>query len=75
MLYKQPMRQTEGLLNSIIRLMGLNISSPDHTTISRRLASIELDTPSLKRGEPITVLIDSTGLQIFTSGELERSKA
>jgi hypothetical protein len=36
------------LLNSIIRLMGLNISSPDHTTISRRLASIKLDTSHLK---------------------------
>jgi len=74
MLYKQPLRQTEGFLNSIIRLMGLNISSPDHTTISRRLASIELDRPSLKRDEPITVLIDSTGLQIFTSGEWSEVK-
>ena len=40
--YHLPLRQTEGFLNSIIRLMGLNISSPDHTTASRRLASIKL---------------------------------
>ena len=31
-----PWRQTEGLLNAMLTLMGLEPRSPDHTTLSRR---------------------------------------
>ena len=31
-----PWRQTEGLLNAMLTLMGLELRSPDHTTLSRR---------------------------------------
>lgn len=34
--FKLPLRQTEGLLASVLTLMGLMISAPDHTTVSRR---------------------------------------
>jgi hypothetical protein len=30
------LRQTEGLLGSVLQLMGLNLPVPDHTTLSRR---------------------------------------
>src|ERR1700681_3716806 len=34
--FKLALRQTEGLMASVITLMDLTISAPDHTTISRR---------------------------------------
>src|SRR5690349_15860016 len=38
LVFHQPLRQTEGLLGSLLELMGLDLPVPDHTTISRRAA-------------------------------------
>ena len=32
LLFHLPLRQTEGFVASIIRLMGLDLETPDHTT-------------------------------------------
>src|SRR3954463_10945613 len=37
--FKLAFRQTEGLMGSIIDLMKLPLSAPDHTTLSRRSAT------------------------------------
>ena len=34
--FRLALRQTEGLIGSIIRLLGLDLAVPDHTTLSRR---------------------------------------
>ena len=36
MLFHLPLRQTEGFVASLLRLMGLDLNAPDHTTLSRR---------------------------------------
>jgi hypothetical protein len=38
-----PWRQTEGTLDSILRLLDFNLPVPDHTTFSRR--SVDLPSP------------------------------
>src|SRR5690349_5851126 len=38
--FRLALRQTEGLIGSIIRLLGLALSVPDHTTLSRRAGSV-----------------------------------
>ncbi|WP_298373336.1 transposase [Azospirillum sp.] len=38
LVFHQSLRQTEGLLNSLLDLMGVDLPVPDHTTISRRAA-------------------------------------
>src|ERR671910_1383069 len=38
-------RQTEGLIGSLIGLLGLNLRVPDHTTLSRRAATLEVPRP------------------------------
>ena len=38
-------RQTEGLIGSVIRLLGLDLPVPDHTTLSRRAATLEVPRP------------------------------
>ena len=36
LLFHLPLRQAEGFLTSLFHLMGLDLRSPDHTTLSRR---------------------------------------
>jgi hypothetical protein len=38
-------RQAEGLIGSIISLLGLTLRVPDHTTLSRRSATLALPRP------------------------------
>jgi hypothetical protein len=35
-------RQTEGLIGSLMDLLGLDLAVPDHTTLSRRAATLEV---------------------------------
>ncbi len=61
--FKLPLRQTEGLMASILTLMNLTISAPDHTTVSRRAVTLPVMQPASVPHGPLHVLIDSTGLQ------------
>src|ERR671911_1328098 len=38
--FHQPLRQTEGLVSSLLGLMGLGLPVPDHTTFSRRARTL-----------------------------------
>ena len=41
LLFKLPLRQTEGFLKSIFRLMNVGLNVPDHTTLSRRNGTLK----------------------------------
>lgn len=65
--YHQPLRATEGLVRSLMRLLGLRLPVPDYSTLSRRARSLEL---SLARSRSIKhLVIDSTGLKLYGEGE------
>jgi hypothetical protein len=62
------LRQTEGLIASILRLPGLDLAVPDHTTLSRRAETLEV--PRRHGGQtPVHLLVDSTGLKLCGPGE------
>jgi hypothetical protein len=70
--FRLALRQTEGLIGSIIKLLGLTLAVPDHSTLSRRAKT--LDVPRLRSSggaepEPVHLLIDSTGLKLCGAGE------
>jgi hypothetical protein len=68
--FRLALRQTEGLIGSIIRLLGLALSVPDHTTLSRRAETLEVPRPrSDSDAEPVHLLVDSTGLKLCGPGE------
>jgi hypothetical protein len=74
--FRLALRQTEGLIGSIIGLLGLDLAVPDHTTLSRRAATLEIPRPQLSSSsdagngaEPVHLLVDSTGLKLCGSGE------
>ena len=69
-------RQAEGLLSSLVHLLGLALRVPDHTTLSRRAATLEVPRPqrpgagaSDVEPEPMHLLVDSTGLKLCGAGE------
>ncbi len=63
-------RQAEGLLGSVIGLLGLSLRVPDHTTLSRRAATLQMPRPSAGAdSEPMHLLVDSTGLKLCGAGE------
>src|SRR5918997_1155505 len=66
--FRLALRQTEGLIGSILRLLGLDLSVPDHTTLSRRAESLEVPHPR-PGGGPMHLLVDSTGLKLCGAGE------
>jgi hypothetical protein len=42
MVFKQPLRQTQGLVGSLARLMGLDVPVPDFSTLSQRGAGLSM---------------------------------
>jgi hypothetical protein len=68
LVYKQALRQTEGLMRSIIRLMKLNLAIPDHTTLSKRSKKVLLRKKLSPKGL-VVIIVDSTELKVI--GEKE----
>ena len=66
-------RQAEGLLGSVVGLLGLTLPVPDHTTLSRRAATLERprmgSTGAGADSAPMHLLVDSTGLKLCGKGE------
>jgi hypothetical protein len=72
--FRLGLRQIEGLITSVLSLMGLTISVPDHTTVSRRAVSLPIIPATLVPHGPLQVWIDSTGLQVYGAGQWQEAK-
>ena len=67
--FRLALRQTEGLIASILALLGLDLAVPDHSTLSRRAETPELPKPRSSPGSgPMHLLVDSTGLRLCGPG-------
>ena len=63
--FRLALLQTEGLIGSLMGLLG-----PDHSTLSRRAAIVEVARPRASPGTgPLHLLVDSTGLKLCGAGE------
>jgi hypothetical protein len=67
--FGRPWRQTEGMLGSIMDLLGLELSVLDHTTFSRRGVDLGVETALKKADGFVHVVIDSTGLKVFGAAD------
>jgi Transposase DDE domain len=72
--YRLPRRRSEGFARSRIELMKLDLITPDHTTLSRRRRTVQVDEYRWPRKGPVDLVIDSTGLKFFGAGEWSRKK-
>jgi hypothetical protein len=67
--FRRALRQTEGLIGSILRLLGLDLAVPDHSTLSCRAETLEIPKPCPSSRRPVHLLVDSTGLRLCGPGE------
>jgi hypothetical protein len=68
--FRLALRQTEGLIGSLLQLLDLDLAVPDHSTLSRRAETLELPKPRSGLGcGPVHLLMDSTGLRLCGPGE------
>ena len=62
------LRQAEAFAGSVLRLLGLDLRIPDHTTLSRRSREFATRRPSVV-ARARRLIVDSTGLKLFGQGE------
>ena len=67
LIFHLPLRQTEGFLTSIFGMLGLDLSAPDHTTLSRRGQHLDLPLRRAPAGAGLHLIVDSTGLPWCTT--------
>ena len=67
--YRLALRQTEGLVASLVQVLGLDLAAPDHSTPSRRAQTVAVPTPPAKATEPVRLLVDSSGMKLCGPGD------
>lgn len=50
-------------------MLNLTLPVPDHTTLSTRGKGLQVRLPKQNTGQPLTIVMDSTGLKIYGKGE------
>jgi len=68
-LFRLPLRQTEGLIGSVVQLLGVELGVPDHSTLSRRAKAVCLPATPALPGGAVQLLVDSTGVKLCGPGE------
>ena len=64
LVFHQPLRQVQGVVRSLMRLMGLDLPVPDFSTLSRRGRCLPIMQFKPNSDGQITLIVDSTGLKI-----------
>ena len=70
--YHLALRQTQGLIESIIGILQLEMDVPDYTIICRRSKKLKIKsllTKGFNKGEHLHIVMDSTGLKVYGEGE------
>ncbi|OSP53660.1 IS5 family transposase [Pseudoruegeria sp. SK021] len=62
--FGQALRQTQGLVRSLLNLAGIVLPVPDFSTLSRRGATLRICPTARATTGPITLIVDSTGLRV-----------
>ena len=68
-LFGLPLRQTTGLVASLLKLAGLEWAVPDFSTLSRRQKGLNVAIPYRPSTGALHLLIDSTGIKSEGEGE------
>lgn len=65
-----PLRQTQGLVESLINRLGFSVTTPDYSTLCRRAKTLPIMVKQYGRvnsSEPLHLVVDSTGLSIYSA--------
>jgi hypothetical protein len=68
--FRTALRFLQGFVDSIIRILKLDLRSPHYSVFSRRAKDLKIPLRKLlKPGEKLNVIFDSTGVKVFGEGE------
>jgi len=73
-LFGLPLRQTTGLVASLLKLAGLDLPVPDFSTLCRRQKGLTVQIPYRPSTGALHLLIDSTGIKAAGEGEWSTRK-
>jgi hypothetical protein len=67
--FRLALRQSEGLIGSIMRMLNIDLPVPDHTTLSRRASGLPVHDHGRNGTGELHLIVDSTGLKLRGAGE------
>jgi Transposase DDE domain len=67
--FRLALRQSEGLIGSIMTMLEIDLPVPDHTTLSRRAGGLPVQMPRRDQIGDLHLIVDSTGLKLRGAGE------
>ena len=73
-LFGMPLRQTTGFMQSLLRLVGMDWTVPDFSTLCRRQRTLNVSIPYRGSTGPPNLVIDSTGIKAEGEGEWNARK-
>jgi len=73
-LFGLALRQTIGMVASLLKMAGLDWPVPDYSTLCRRQRTVTIQIPYRRSGGPLNLLVDSTGVKMLGEGEWQVRK-
>jgi hypothetical protein len=67
--YRLPLRATQGLLASVLQLLNVDLEVPHYSTLCRRRQTLEVSLPVQAKHKSLHLVVDSTGLKVYGEGE------
>ncbi len=72
--FKLPLRQTTGMVASLLKMADLDWAVRDYTTLGRRQETLAVQIPYRRANGPLNLLVDSTGIKFLGDGEWQARK-
>lgn len=72
--FRLPLRALQGFAGSMNKLAFADLPVPNYTTLCRRARDLDVVLPTLRSGEALHLVVDSTGLKVFGEGEWKARK-
>jgi hypothetical protein len=66
--FRLALRQSEGLIGSIMRMLDMDLPVPDHTTLSRQACRLPVHDRARTGIGGLHLIVDSTGLKLRGAG-------
>lgn len=67
--FRFPLRQTQGFFLWLFGAMGVALRVPYYTTLCRRRKKLKINISRYDKGQPINIVVDSTGVKTYGAGE------
>lgn len=67
-LFRLPLRQTQGFVSDLFAQAGIYVTIPDYSTLCRRRKKISIRIP-VRDKDTNSLILDSTGLKVYGEGE------